>query len=252
MLKGKTAIVTGSTAGIGRGIARALAREGAEIFVAGLPQDDGKAIASSLADEFGARTSFLCADLTKPATAAQLVTRAEEDLGPVDILVNNAGIRHMAPLEEFPVNKWDETIALNLSAPFHMTRLVVKGMKQRSWGRIINIASTLGLVAAPSKVAYVAAKHGLIGLTKATALETADQSITCNAICPGYVRDSHSVEHPANSEPRSRHAPVAGSQLPANFITVDQVGALCVFLCGDQAGSITGAALSIDGGLTAK
>ncbi len=251
MLKGKTAIVTGSTAGIGLGIARALAREGAGILVAGLSKDDGDAIASSLAEEFGVRVSCLCADLTELATPARLVAKAEKDLGPVDILVNNAGIGYTAPLEEFPSDKWDEIISLNLSAPFHMTRLLVKGMKQRGWGRIINIASTSALVAVPSRVAYVAAKHGLIGLTKTTALETADQGVTCNAICPGYVRKPP-IEHAKNSELRSRRAPVPGSQPPKNFVTVEQVGALCVFLCGDQARSITGAALSMDWGLTAQ
>lgn len=251
MLKGKIAIVTGSTAGIGLGIARALAREGVGIFVTGLPQDDGDAIACSLAEEFGVRASFLCADLTEPEAPARIAAKAEEDLGPVDILVNNAGIGHLAPLEEFPPDKWDEIISLNLSVPFRMTRLLVKGMKQRGWGRIINIASTSGLVAIPSRVAYVAAKHGLIGLTKATAIEMADHGVTCSAICPGYVR-KHPVGQLNKSELRARRASNRGAPPPKNFVTVEQVGALCVFLCGDEARSITGAALPMDWGLTAQ
>ena len=251
MLKGKTALVTGSTAGIGLGIARALAGEGAQIFVSGLPDDDGQAVAGSLADEFGVRTSYLCADLTEPATPGRLVEKAEQDLGPVDILVNNAGIGHMAPIEEFPPEKWDEIIAVNLSAPFHMTRLLVNRMKERGWGRIINIGSTLALIGDHSKVAYVSAKHGLVGLTKSTALETAEHGVTCNVICPFYVRKP-AGEQPRTAAAQSRRASASRAGPPKNFLTVEDVGAMCVYLCSDAARSITGAALSMDWGLTAR
>jgi len=260
MLKGKSAIVTGSTSGIGLGIARALAAQGANVMLNGF----GNAgeigdIRAGLEREFGVIAHYSPADMTKPAEIAAMIATAEEKLGSVDILVNNAGIQHVALIEEFPIEKWDAIIAINLSSSFHTIRAAVPGMKARKWGRIINIASAHGLVASVQKVGYVAAKHGLVGLTKVVALETANDGITCNAICPGWVLTplvQQQIEARAKAGGRSikdeELALLSEKQPMHTFSTPESIGALVVFLCSDAAQTITGASHSIDGGWTAQ
>jgi len=260
MLKGKSAVVTGSTSGIGLGVARALAAQGADVMLNGFGD---KAEIEKLADSIRAahkvKVGYSPADMSKPDQIAGLVQQATKELGGVDILVNNAGIQHVAPIETFPGERWDAVIAINLSSSFHSIQAALPGMRERNWGRIINIASAHGLVASPQKVAYVAAKHGLIGLTKVVGLETARTGITCNAICPGWVltplvqkqidalaaRESVSVD-----EARAR---LLGEKQPSlEFVTPEQIGDLTVYLCSPAAQQIRGAALSIDGGWTAQ
>ena len=259
MLKGKTAIVTGSTSGIGLGIAKALAAAGAHIVLNGMGDlSDNAKLALHIASEHGVKTKYSSADMAKPAEIAQLMDLADE-LGGCDILINNAGIQHVAPVEEFPPEKWDAIIAINLSAAFHATRLAVPGMKKKKWGRIINTASAHSLVASPFKSAYVAAKHGLVGLTKAVALELATTGITVNAISPGYVwTPLVESQIPATMVARnlSREQVIDEVLLKAQptkqFVTVEEVGAFAVYLCSDAAKNITGANLSMDGGWTAQ
>jgi 3-hydroxybutyrate dehydrogenase len=258
-LKGKTALVTGSTSGIGLAIARALAKEGAAIMLNGF--GDAATIAETRADleASGARTGYDDADLPRPAAIARLFRRTQDELGPVDILVNNAGTQHVAPVDQFPVEKWDLILALNLSAAFHTTRLALPAMKEKGWGRIINTASAHSLVASPNKSAYVAAKHGISGFSKAVALETAQAGITVNCISPGYVW-TPLVEAQIPDTMRTRglgreqviNDVLLAAQPTKTFVTVEQVAALAVFLCRDEAGAITGANLSMDGGWTAQ
>ena len=260
MLKGKSALVTGSTSGIGLGIARAMAAQGANITINGFGDKDAiETERSKLQKDFGVEALYSPADMTKPAEIAAMVQTAQQRFGALDILVNNAGIQFVAPIEEFPVEKWDQIIAINLSSAFHAIRAAVPGMKQLKWGRIINTASAHSLVASPFKVAYVSAKHGLAGLTKTVALELATFGITCNCISPGYVwtplvekqiPDTMKARH--MTEEQVKRDVLLAAQPTKEFVTIDQVAELAVYLCSDAAKSITGANLSIDGGWTAE
>ena len=259
MLKGKIAIVTGSTSGIGLGIARAFAAEGVDLMLNGFGDAAAiEEIRAGLAREFGVRVLYDGADMSKGDQIAALVARTEQELGQVDILVNNAGIQFVSPIETFPVEKWDAIIAINLTASFHAIRAAFAGMKARKFGRIINIASAHALVASPFKSAYVAAKHGIAGLTKTVALEGAEFGVTVNAICPGYV-DTPLVRKqiPDTAKARGiseeaviRDVMLAG-QPTKQFVQVEEVAAIAVFLAGDAAKSITGTMISVDGGWTA-
>lgn len=260
MAKAKNAIVTGSTSGIGLGIAQAFAEAGMNVMLNGFGEaGEIEGIRAGIEKDHGVRVLYSGADMTKPDDIATMVADAEGALGGVDILVNNAGIQHVASVEDFPVDRWDAIIAVNLSAAFHTIRAVVPAMKARGWGRIINLASAHGLVASPFKSAYVAAKHGVVGLTKSIALEVAENAITVNAICPAYVW-TPLVERQIPDTARTRgitEAEVVETVLLAGqptkkFVQVEEIGALSVFLCSDAAASITGAALTIDGGWTAQ
>ena len=259
-LKSRTAVVTGSTSGIGLAIARALAKEGANVVINGL--GDAAAIEKERAGietDFGVKALYSGADMTKGAEIAAMVADAQKALGSVDILVNNAGIQFVSPIEEFPLEKWDQIIAINLSAAFHAIRAAFPGMKANKWGRIISTASAHALVASPFKSAYVAAKHGIAGLTKTVALEGATFGITANAICPGYVW-TPLVEKQIPDTMEARHLTreqvindvLLTAQPTKQFVTVEDVAAYAVFLASDAAKSITGAILSIDGGWTAE
>ncbi|HKY94621.1 MAG TPA: 3-hydroxybutyrate dehydrogenase [Kiloniellales bacterium] len=258
-LAGKVAIVTGSTSGIGLGIARTLAQQGAQVLLNGLsPPAEIETLQRQFRDDYGVEPGYHGADMSRPEQIADLVASATARHGKVDILVNNAGIQHVAPLPEFPPAKWDAILAINLSAAFHLTRLTLAGMKARGFGRIVNVASAHGLVASPFKSAYVTAKHGLIGLTKVTALEGAEAGVTCNALCPGYVWTplvEKQIEDQAKSHGIDREAVVRdvllANQPNKRFATVEELGAFTAFLCSEQAASITGAALPVDGGWTA-
>ncbi len=259
-LKGKVAVVTGSTSGIGLGIARAFGGAGADLMLNGFGDKAAiEALRSGLAGEFRVRVGYDGADLSKPAEVRQLIAHTVSELGGVDILVNNAGIQHVAPVDEFPDDKWDAVIAINLSADFHAIKAALPQMKKRGWGRIINIASAHGLVASTNKVAYVTAKHGVVGMTKVVALETAGTAITCNAICPGWVLTplvQKQIDDLASREKLSaveaKRRLLAEKQPSGDFVTTDQIGALALYLCSDAAAQIRGAALSIDGGWTAQ
>jgi 3-hydroxybutyrate dehydrogenase len=260
MLKGKTALVTGSTSGIGLAIARALAKDGANVMLNGF--GDKAAIEqerAGLEKEFGVKARYSPADMSKPGEIAAMIAGTEKEFGALDVLVNNAGIQHVANIEDFPVEKWDAVIAINLSSSFHSIRAAVPGMKKRKWGRIINIASAHGLVASVQKVAYIAAKHGLVGLTKTVALETANAGITCNAICPGWVLTplvQQQIDTRAKAQGISvneaKVALLSEKQPMHEFTKPDNIGALAVFLASDAAATITGSAYSIDGGWTAQ
>jgi len=256
MLKGKTAIVTGSTSGIGLGIAEALAKEGVNIVFNGF--GDTAEIEKLVADtgtKFGVKTTYSPADMSKPDEIAQMVA----DAGAVDILVNNAGIQYTADITEFPTEKWDSIISINLSATFHAMKAVIPGMRTRGWGRIINIASAHGLVASANKAAYVAAKHGIIGLGKVAALENAQKGITVNAICPGWVLtplvqkqiDDNAAKKGISAE-QAKAELLAAKEPTMQFSTPEQLGGLAVFLCSDAASNMTGASLSHDGGWTVE
>jgi 3-hydroxybutyrate dehydrogenase len=260
MLTGKAAVVTGSTSGIGLATARALAREGANVMINGFGDAaEIEKIRAGIETEFKVKALYDAADMTKPAEIAAMIKTAEKTFGAVDILVNNAGIQHVAPIEEFPVDKWDAIIAIGLSAAFHSIRAAVPGMKARKWGRIICTASAHSLVASPFKAAYVSAKHGLAGLHKTVALEVATFGITANCISPGYVW-TPLVERQIPDTMKARnltHDQVINEVLLAaqptrQFVTADQVAALAIYLCSDAAAQITGANLSIDGGWTAE
>jgi len=258
-LAGKVSLITGSTSGIGLGIARALAAAGSEIVLNGFGKPEEVAdVRAKIASEFGVRVSFSPADMSKPAAIREMIEKTLQTSGRLDILVNNAGIQHVAPLQDFPPEKWDAILAIDLSSAFHTTRLVLPSMLANKWGRIINIASAHGLVASPYKSAYVAAKHGIVGLTKVTALETAEQGITCNAICPGYVY-TPLVEAQIDGQAKAHNIPrekvirdvLLAQQPNKRFATVEELGALSVFLASEAAASITGIALPVDGGWTA-
>jgi 3-hydroxybutyrate dehydrogenase len=253
ILEGKVALVTGSTSGIGLAIAKALAAEGAKLMINGF--GDPAEIAREC-EELGAIHDG--ADMSKPAEIAAMMKRCAEELGGPDILVNNAGIQHVSPVEDFPPEKWDAIIAINLSSAFHTTRLAVPGMKRKQWGRIVNTASAHSLVASPFKSAYVAAKHGIAGFTKTVALETATSGITVNCISPGYVwtplvekQIPDTMKARGMTREQVMNDVLLAGQPTKKFVTVEQVAALALFLCRDEAASITGANLSMDGGWTA-
>ena len=259
-LRGKTAIVTGSTSGIGLGIALAFAGAGMNVMLNGLGNaEDIEMTRARLEDQFEVDVGYSAADMTRPDDILGMVEDTRKLFGQVDILVNNAGIQHVEAIETFPVAKWDAIIAIDLSSAFHGIRAVVPGMKSRKWGRIINIASAHGLVASPFKSAYVAAKHGLLGLTKTVALETAEFGITVNAICPGYVLTplvQKQIPETAKARGISEEDVIKNVLLHAQptkqFVTTEQIGALAVFLCSSGAASMTGTALPIEGGWTAQ
>jgi 3-hydroxybutyrate dehydrogenase len=259
MLEGKSAVVTGSTSGIGLGIAISLARAGASLVLNGRTSaSEADSIRHRVAVGARGAVHYCEADLSNADGCANLIRFAKDQLGPIDILVNNAGIQHVAPLDEFPTEKWAEILSLNLSSAFHTTRLVLTDMKARRWGRIVNVGSAHSLVASAFKSAYVAAKHGLLGLTKVTAMETAEHGITANIICPGYVLtplvekqiDAQSKAHGIARDRVIREVMLA-QQPNKQFARVEELGDLAVFLCTDAAKSITGAALPVDGGWTA-
>ncbi len=259
-LEGRVALVTGSTSGIGLGIAEALAAEGADLLMNGFGEAAHIAqLQAELRKKYGVRCAYHAADMSRPVEIAAMIAFSQAELGAVDILVNNAGIQHVANLEDFPDEKWDAIIAINLSSAFHTMKAALPAMKQRNWGRILNIASAHGHVASKQKAAYVAAKHGLLGLTKVVALETAQTSITCNAICPGWVL-TPLVEAQIEKRAREEGKPVevakrellAEKQPSLEFVSPAQLGALAVFLCSDAAQQIRGAAYDVDGGWLAQ
>jgi 3-hydroxybutyrate dehydrogenase len=259
MLKSKVALVTGSTSGIGLGIAAGFAAEGCHVVLNGFGDaHEIEATRRALSAEHGVEVRYSGTDMSRPDAIAAMMEEVIGEFGTLDILVNNAGIQFVSPIEDFPPAKWDAIIAINLSSAFHTSRLAVPGMKARGWGRIINLASAHGLIASPFKSAYVAAKHGMIGLTKTIALEVAESGITCNAICPGYVHTplvDMQINDTARARGISREAVIRdvmlGEQPTKRFVTVEELAGLAVFLCAESGASINGAALPVDGGWTA-
>jgi 3-hydroxybutyrate dehydrogenase len=260
MLKGKTALVTGSTSGIGLATARALAKDGANVMLNGFGDQAAiETIRAGLEKEFGTKARYSAADMSRPAEIAAMVAATEKEFGALDVLVNNAGIQFVANVEDFPIEKWDAIIAINLSSSFHTIRTALPGMKKRKWGRIINIASAHGLVASTQKVAYVSAKHGLVGMTKVVAMETANEGVTCNAICPGWVltplvqQQIDARSKATGKSVREEEIELLSEKQPMHqFSKPESIGALAVFLCTDAAETITGSAYSIDGGWVAQ
>jgi 3-hydroxybutyrate dehydrogenase len=259
-LQGRVGLVTGSTSGIGWAIASALAEAGADVMLNGFWNGaDGVSRIAGLVERCGVRVAHSGADVSRGDEVARMVADTVGHFGRLDVLVNNAGIQHVAAIDELPDDRWDAILAINLSSNFHAIKAALPGMKERGWGRIVNIASAHGLVASPFKGAYVAAKHGVLGLTKAVALEVAETAITCNAVCPGFVRTALveaqiadlAKAHASNEDAVVRDV-ILASQPTRRFVTVEQIAALVLFLCSEQAGSITGAALPIDGGWTAR
>ncbi|OOY16244.1 3-hydroxybutyrate dehydrogenase [Thioclava sp. DLFJ4-1] len=254
-LQGKTAVITGSNSGIGLGVARELARAGADVVINSFTdRDEDHQLAADIAKEFGVTARYIKADLSKGAEARALIEQA----GKCDILVNNAGIQHVSPIEEFPVEKWDAIIAIMLTSAFHTTAVALPMMRKAGWGRVVNIASAHGLTASPYKSAYVSAKHGVVGLTKVTALETAKEDITVNAICPGYVKTPlveaqipDTAKEYNMTEEEVIEKVILARQPSKEFATVEQIGGTAVFLCSDAAAQITGTTISVDGGWTA-
>ena len=260
MLSGKTALVTGSTSGIGLGIARAMAEQGANIVFNGFGDAQQiEKLHTDIGTEFGVRTAYHNADMSKPTEIEAMMAFAADKFGGVDVLVNNAGIQHVANIEDFPTDKWDAIIAINLTSAFHTSRLALPGMKQKNWGRIINLASVHGLVGSAQKSAYVAAKHGLVGFTKVTALETAHTGVTCNAICPGWVLtplvqkqvDDRAAREGTSNE-AAKKALLAEKQPSGEFVTPEELGALAVFFCSPAGNQVRGVAWNMDGGWTAQ
>jgi 3-hydroxybutyrate dehydrogenase len=260
MLKGKVAIVTGSTSGIGLGIAEALAAAGSDLVLNGLGDPQAiEELRQRTAREHGVRVTYSGADMMRPDEIVGMVETATREHGRVDIVVNNAGIQHVAPVHEFPIERWDAVIAINLTAPFHATRAALPQMLARNWGRIVNIASAHGLVASAEKSAYVASKHGMLGFTKTVALETATTGVTCNAICPGWVltplvqRQIDDLAAREKLSPDEARVRLLGEKQPSlEFTTPEQLGGLAVFLCSDTAANIRGAAVPVDGGWLAQ
>jgi 3-hydroxybutyrate dehydrogenase len=256
MLEGRTALVTGSTSGIGLGIACALAAEGAAVVLNGFGETDD---AWRKVAAYGGRVGFHGADLSRAADVEAMMGYVASELGGVDILVNNAGIQHVDAIEAFPPDKWDAILAVNLTAAFHTTRLALPTMRARNWGRIVNVASVHGLVASANKAAYVAAKHGLVGFTKVTALETARTGITCNAVCPGWVLtplvqkqvDARAARD-GSSDEAAKEALLSEKQPSGEFVTPEQLAATVLFLCSDAASQVRGATWNVDGGWTAQ
>jgi 3-hydroxybutyrate dehydrogenase len=260
MLKGKSAPVTGSTSGIGLGIATALAEAGANVMLNGFGEaSEIERICTDLAERTGVQVLYSGADMSRPDQISAMIQDALDRLGSVDVLVNNAGVQFVSPVDDFPDAKWEQIMAINLSSNFYTTKAVLPAMKARNWGRIINIASAHGLVASPFKSAYVAAKHGVVGLTKTVALEVAETAITCNAICPGYVKTplvegqirDQAKAHQMSDEQVVREV-ILASQPNKRFVEVKEIGELVLFLCSTGAASITGVALPIEGGWTAR
>ncbi len=256
---GKVALVTGSTSGIGLGMAQSLARQGVHLMLNGFGDAEAAKAAVKSVAAAGVRVEYHGADMSKPAEIEDLVRSTEAAFGRLDILVNNAGIQHVAPIDEFPVERWDAVIAINLTSAFHTTRLALPGMKARNWGRILNIASAHGLVASANKSAYVAAKHGLVGMTKSVALETATSGVTVNAICPGWVLtplvqkqvDARAAAEGVTVDEAKKR--LLGEKQPSlQFTTPEQLGELAVFLCSEAASNIRGAAINVDGGWLAQ
>jgi 3-hydroxybutyrate dehydrogenase len=258
-INGKVALVTGSTSGIGLGIAQSLARQGVHLMLNGFGDAEAAKAAVLAVALSGVRVDYHGADMSRPDQIEDLIRHTEASFGRLDILVNNAGIQHVAPIEEFPVERWDAVIAINLTSAFHTTRLALPGMRARNWGRVINIASAHGLVASANKSAYVAAKHGLVGMTKSVALETATTGITVNAICPGWVLtplvqkqvDARAAAEGVSIE-EAKKALLGEKQPSLQFTTPEQLGELAVFLCSEAASNIRGAAINVDGGWVAQ
>lgn len=259
MPKGKTALITGSTSGIGLGIAKGFAKAGVNIMMNGLGDKAAIDAARTDLEKMGVTVAYSPADMTEPDQIAAMVAETVKQFGSIDILVNNAGIQHVSAIEDFPPEKWDAIIGINLSSTFHTTRAAVPHMKKKGWGRIINIASAHGLVASPFKSAYIASKHGVIGFTKTIALETAQNGITCNAICPGYVL-TKLVENQIADQARTRGISedevvknvLLAVQWTKKFVTVEQLAGVALFLCSESADNITGISLPVDGGWTAN
>jgi len=258
-LAGKTALITGSTSGIGRGIAELFAREGANVVLNGFGDaKEIEALRGSL-EKSGVKATYDAADMTKPAEIRAMVERAQKLSGRVDILVNNAGIQHVAAVDEFPEDRWDAIIAINLTSAFHATKAALPAMKKAGWGRVINIASAHGLVASPFKSAYVAAKHGIVGFTKSLALEVAEQGVTANSICPGYVM-TPIVEKQIDDQAKVHGVPrenvirdvILAPQPTRQFVKIEDVAAMALYLASESAAQVNGAAFSIDGGWTAR